>query len=104
MRRSMITLAAFALVAAACGQYPGVHDRAVESGEIGSASGLSPVTAPEAGTEVIGPSGGAGGSGVAVESSGSAPGAPGTSTEQPEAAGGSGEGVVAPGEGAAPDR
>ena len=102
MKRTGMVLATFALVAAACGQYPGVHDRAVESGEIPAGSGLVPVTAPEAGGEVSGPSGGAGVPGVAVESSGSAPGTTGGSIAPSDPSGGSGPGAVPAAGGQAP--
>lgn len=44
MRRIAIVLAAFSLLAASCGQYPGVHDEAVASGEI-AATGSTDLTA-----------------------------------------------------------
>ena len=99
MRRAGMILATFALVAAACGQYPGVHDLAVENGEIPSGSGLTPVTGLGPGAELSG--GGAGGSGIAVESDGTAPGTPGVSAPPSSSAGPAG-GVVAPGGGSAP--
>jgi hypothetical protein len=63
MRKMMIALAAFAMLAAACGQYPGVHDAAVESGQIAPA-GTSGLTSDPAATLPDGTTAGTGGAGA----------------------------------------
>ena len=95
MRRSWIALALFPLVAAACGQYPGVHERAVAEGEIPAAqTGLAPAGA----TGVPAASGGAGGQG-AVESSEVVPGTTG-GAGAPTSQGASGQAGPGPATGA----
>ncbi len=97
MRRSRIVLALFALVAAACGQYPGVHERAVADGEIPAAqTGL----APAGSTGVPAASGGTGGQG-AVESSEVVPGTTG-GAGAPASQGASGQPGSDPATGAQP--
>ncbi|HEV3475189.1 MAG TPA: ABC transporter substrate-binding protein, partial [Actinomycetota bacterium] len=52
MRRYGIALAAFALLAAGCGQYSGVHDRAVSQGQI--SAGQTGITSPTGTTGTTG--------------------------------------------------
>ena len=49
MTRRLPVLVAFALLAAACGQYPGVHEAAVQSGEIAAGTAGTSLGAPAAG-------------------------------------------------------
>jgi hypothetical protein len=65
MRRHAIALAGFALFAASCGQYPGVHEAAVESGEISQgSSGLGPATGADATASPLSATGGGAGAGT----------------------------------------
>src|SRR5687767_2982111 len=99
MRRSGIGLALFALVAASCGQYPGVHERAVAEGEIpASQTGLAPATGVASTGTAPGTAEGAGGPTGVQPPAGSAPGTTGGSTEV--AAGGTGSTGEAAGTGA----
>jgi hypothetical protein len=90
MRRHSITLAAFALLAAACGQYPGVHDQAVQEGLIpAGTAGLAPPAATAAGQ--VPPASGAGGIAGAGAPAGSVPGTAGGATDPSGEAAGSGD-------------
>jgi branched-chain amino acid transport system substrate-binding protein len=62
MRRPAVMVAACALLAAACGQYPGVHDQAVASGEI--PAGPAGSTLGEPGTDPAAGSSGGGTTGL----------------------------------------
>jgi branched-chain amino acid transport system substrate-binding protein len=74
MRRHAITIAALALVGAACGQYPGVHDRAVEEGQI--APDQTALTAPAGTSAGTGPGVTAAGTSGEADASVPGPGAP----------------------------
>jgi branched-chain amino acid transport system substrate-binding protein len=65
MRRHGIALAAFALLAAACGQYSGVHEQAVDQGQIstGQTGITSPTGTGTTGTTGTGSTGAIGGTG-----------------------------------------
>ena len=78
MRRSASALALVALVTVACGQYAGVHQRALESGELTSSLGGQPGTAAD-GTALDGTTTGTTGTGTTgTTGTGSAGGAGGT--------------------------
>jgi branched-chain amino acid transport system substrate-binding protein len=94
MRRHGIALIAFALLAAACGQYPGVHEAALRSGEISAGqTGLSSSDPAAPGGTTTGGAGGIGGA--------SAPaGSPTGTIGEPPTSGGGG-GAAPPGAGTA---
>jgi branched-chain amino acid transport system substrate-binding protein len=97
MRRHAIVLAAFVLLAAACGQYPGVHEAAVREGEIPAGqTGLSSSgsTAPD-GVETTGGAGGISGASTSTGSpSGTMGGSPSEGAGGSEAGGGTTSGSV----------
>jgi hypothetical protein len=94
MRKTAIAFAAFALLTAACGQYPGVHDEAVASGEIAPAgtSGLTaePGTTLPDGSTVPGGTGGTGTTGTTGGTGTTGTGTTGTGTTGTGTTGGTG--------------
>jgi hypothetical protein len=96
MRRRGIGLTLFAMIAAGCGQYPGVHDRAVQEGQI--AAGQTGLAAPASPSGLADPANapvpteGAGGTTGAAAPAGSAPGTIGGTTQNTGQGGGTPEG------------
>ncbi|HEV3474676.1 MAG TPA: ABC transporter substrate-binding protein [Actinomycetota bacterium] len=91
--RLTVALAAFALVASACGQYAGVHEERFKDGQI--PAGQTGVTSPTgAGSDVPASSGGTGGTTGEVGTTGTSPG---STTETGGPADASGSAAGAPG-------
>ncbi|MGH2691526.1 MAG: ABC transporter substrate-binding protein [Actinomycetota bacterium] len=97
MRRHGIGLVLFALLAAACGQYPAVHDQAVAEGEIPAGQTALAQPGPATGTAPLGDTAGVGGTGVPAQSTETATGTAGVTTDTTggadDAAGGAGGGT-----------
>jgi branched-chain amino acid transport system substrate-binding protein len=88
-RRSLVALAAFVFLAAACGQWPGVHEAAVQqAAEQGVAPGAASGLSAPAGT------GGATGTGTGAAGTGTTATGTGTATGGTTGGGGSGGGGV----------
>ncbi|MGH2711051.1 MAG: ABC transporter substrate-binding protein [Actinomycetota bacterium] len=95
MRRHATVLVAFALLAASCGQYPGVHEAALEAGEIpAGGSGLAPATGIEA-------SGSAAGASEGTTTAGASTGTVPPTSADPTGASGAGQAAAGTASGAA---
>lgn len=105
MKKMMLAFAAFALLAAACGQYPGVHQDAVEAGQVapaGTSTGLDTGTTGTLPDGSTAPTGGAGtgttGTGTTGVPTGTGTtGTTGTSTGSGSGSSGSGSGGTSAG-------